>query len=114
MAIAQWSVGERGTVLDVLERAVAKWPDAPFVDFSGVVYSYREVDLRSTRFAHSLRDLGLKAGETLVTILDNSIDPLVAWIAANKLGAIWVPINTACKGAPEPSVDGSRRRHRDL
>jgi hypothetical protein len=31
-------------------------------------------------------------------MLDNSVQAVATWIAANKIGAIWVPINTANKG----------------
>ncbi|MET0369812.1 MAG: AMP-binding protein [Sphingobium sp.] len=93
-----WSPGTRDTVIDVMARAIENWPDAPFLDFDGVRHSYRDIDQRSTRFAHALAELGLRAGETFVSMLDNNVDAIVAWIAANKLGAIWVPVNTAYKG----------------
>jgi len=39
-----------------------------------------------------------KSGDTVTTILDNNLDCVLFWFAANKLGAIWVPVNTAYKG----------------
>lgn len=93
-----WSVGERDTVIAALDRAVSSHPDRIFLDFSGNLYTYKEVDLLSTRFAHSLRDMGIERGETVVTMLDNNIDAIICWLAINKLRAVSVPINTALRG----------------
>ncbi|EJO93233.1 protein DitJ [Ectopseudomonas mendocina DLHK] len=48
--------------------------------------------------AHALAALGVKPGETVLTMLDNNIDAVVCWLAINKLRAVSVPINTALKG----------------
>ncbi|TRO11962.1 ATP-dependent acyl-CoA ligase [Ectopseudomonas mendocina] len=93
-----WSVGERDTVIAALDRAVARHPDRILLDFSGNLYTYSEVDSLSTRMAHALAALGVKPGETVLTMLDNNIDAVVCWLAINKLRAVSVPINTALKG----------------
>ncbi|MFE3055778.1 AMP-binding protein [Nocardia sp. NPDC059239] len=86
------------TVIGALARAVSQVPDDVFLDFSGDLLTYREVDRLATRLAHSLSKLGVSHGRTVVAVLDNNADAIVTWIAVNKLGAIWVPINTAYKG----------------
>ena len=93
-----WAVGNRDTVISALERAVARSPDKPLLDFSGMLYTYKEVDQLSTRMAHALSALGVSAGATVLTMLDNNIDAVVTWLAINKLCAVSVPINTALKG----------------
>jgi len=93
-----WSVGERDTVIAALDRAVARHPDRVLLDFSGNLYTYAKVDSLSTRMAHALAALGVKPGETVLTMLDNNIDAVVCWLAINKLRAVSVPINTALKG----------------
>ncbi len=93
-----WSVGERDTVIAALERAVARHPDRVLLDFAGTLYTYGEVDRLSTRMAHALQALGLKSGQTLVSMLDNNIDAVIVWLAVNKLRAVSVPINTALRG----------------
>lgn len=93
-----WSMGERDTVIAALERAAAKHPDRVLLDFSGKLYTYSEVDSISTRMAHALSNLGVRPGETVLTMLDNNIDVVVCWLAINKLRAVSVPINTALKG----------------
>jgi crotonobetaine/carnitine-CoA ligase len=86
------------TVLDALSRAVDRSPDGVFLDFAGDVVTYRDIDIASTRLAHSLRELGITAGSTVVSMLDSSADLIAVWLATNKAGAIWVPINTAYRG----------------
>ncbi|MEY2893469.1 MAG: hypothetical protein RJA98_3377 [Pseudomonadota bacterium] len=93
-----WSLGEQDTVIAALERAVAAHPDRVLLDFSGTFFTYGEVDRLSTRLAHGLAALGVQAGQTVVTMLDNNIDAVVSWLAINKLCAVSVPINTALRG----------------
>ncbi|MDB5868796.1 MAG: AMP-binding enzyme family protein [Polaromonas sp.] len=93
-----WSLGEQDTAIDALERAVAAHPDRILLDFSGELYTYRQVDQLSTRLANSLINLGIQSGQTVVTMLDNNIDAVISWLAINKLGAVHVPINTALRG----------------
>src|SRR5437867_3898117 len=93
-----WGWGDRDTVIAALDRAVAADPDRILLDFGGDLYSYRQVDRLSTRLAHSIASLGVRPGETVVTMLDNNVDAVLAWLAINKLRAVSVPINTALRG----------------
>jgi crotonobetaine/carnitine-CoA ligase len=86
------------TALHALARAVKAVPDQIFLDLSGDLYTHAEVDRLSTRFAHELRRLGLEPGQTVATVLDNGIDQVASWLAINKAGGIWVPLNTAYRG----------------
>ena len=93
-----WSLGQQDTVIDALGRAVAAHPDRVLLDFSGELHTYAEVDRASTRLAHAFAALGVKAGDTVLSMLDNNIDSVLCWLAINKLCAVSVPINTALKG----------------
>ena len=93
-----WDRGEKDTPIAALSRAVSAHPDRIFLDFSGDTYTYGEIDGITNRFAHSLRDLGVQAGDTVVSVLDNNIDAVIAWLAINKLRAVSVPLNTALRG----------------
>jgi crotonobetaine/carnitine-CoA ligase len=93
-----WALGQQDTVISALERAVAAHPDRVLLDFGGNLYTYSEVDKLSTRLAHSLASLSVKAGDTVLCMLDNNIDAVVSWLAINKLCAVSVPINTALRG----------------
>ena len=93
-----WSLGQQDTVIAALDRAVASHPDRVLLDFSGDLTTYGEVDRLSTRLAHALAALGIEAGQTVVTMLDNNVDAVLCWLAVNKLCAVSVPLNTALKG----------------
>lgn len=93
-----WSLGEQDTVIAALERAAAAHPERILLDFSGELYTYKQVDQLSTRLANSLSALGVLAGQTVVTMLDNNIDAVITWLAISKLCAVHVPINTALRG----------------
>jgi crotonobetaine/carnitine-CoA ligase len=92
------SLGEGLTVPGLLSRAVAVSPDEPFLDFEGEVFSFVDVDEKSSRFAQALVDLGVTRGATVASILETSIDAIVTWIAVSKAGAVWVPVNIAYRG----------------
>lgn len=93
-----WAIGQQDTVISALERAVSAHPDRVLLDFGGNLYTYSDVDKLSTRLARSLADLSVKAGDTVLCMLDNNIDAVVSWLAINKLSAVSVPINTALRG----------------
>src|SRR5258708_1292130 len=93
-----WTVGQSDTVIDALDRAVAKHAERILLDIGGQFLSYGDIDQLSTRLANALLKLGVDPGQTVVTMLDNNADAIVSWIAINKLRAVSVPINTALRG----------------
>ena len=93
-----WRTGPRDTPVAALRRAVAAHPDKVFLDFSGDKHTYAAFDRASNRFAHALQSLGLVAAAPIVSMLDNNVDAVTTWIAANKISAISVPLNTALIG----------------
>lgn len=86
------------TVLTMLGEAVSECPDEVFLDFSGQTHTFADVDRRVTRLAHELVALGVQPGQSVATILETGIDSVVIWLAVNRAGAIWVPLNTAYRG----------------
>lgn len=94
-----WSGGTADTVTRVIARAAQAGDDRPYLDFSGMHYTYGEIDGASSRLARGLAAIGVARGDTVATILDNTVDAVLAWFAVNKLGAISVPVNTAYKGS---------------
>jgi crotonobetaine/carnitine-CoA ligase len=92
-------VGER-TLNDLLAERVALHSERPllvFEDNAGVVteLSYGAFADRVARTATGLRELGVGHGDRVVVQLRNSPEILVAWFALARLGAIFVPSNTA-------------------
>jgi len=96
--ISGWNPASQDTITDAVARAARDWPDRIFLDIDGGEYSFAQVDRESNRLANGLQALGVQRGDTVTTILDNSLDAILIWFAINKLGAISVPVNTAYKG----------------
>ncbi|WP_197277179.1 AMP-binding protein [Sphingomonas profundi] len=90
--------GPRDTVIHALARAVEQHGDRDFANIGGERITYREIDARTNAMARMFAQLGVKKQDRVVTLFDNNMDVLICWFAINKLGAIWVPINTAYRG----------------
>lgn len=92
------SVFTTDTVTGALARAVAADPSQVFLDFDGELHTYGDIDTATNAFANELTKLGVQQGSTVATILDNNVDQIIAWLSINKIGGIWVPLNTAYRG----------------
>ena len=86
------------TIINALARQVSRAPDNSFLDFSGDIYSYGEIDKLTNCMANAFLEMDVKAGDTVVTMLDNNVDAVVMWLGLNKIGAVSVPLNTALRG----------------
>jgi crotonobetaine/carnitine-CoA ligase len=84
--------------LDALARFAADKPDQIFLDHEGRTLTFAELDRRSNGIAHGLAGMGVRKGDRVITLIDNSDDLVLIFFAINKIGAIWVPINTAYRG----------------
>lgn len=98
MPSTSYQPGIRDTINDCFARTLVKRPDEIFVDMEGDQLTFREFDRRVDLYARGLRDAGIAKGDTVCALTDTSMDILVMWFATNRLGAIWVPINSALKG----------------
>jgi malonyl-CoA/methylmalonyl-CoA synthetase len=77
-------------------RHFAAAPERPALgDADGRWISYGELDARSRAVAARLAAAGLSAGERLLLSASPSIDVVVAYVAAQRLGLVVVPANTA-------------------
>ncbi len=72
---------------------------AAVVDVTGPVVTYRELDREARKWAAAYRRAGLGAGETIVTMLPNSLQAYYAWLGAAWLKALEVPANNMYKGS---------------
>jgi carnitine-CoA ligase len=86
------------TLNAALTRAVERWPDRTFLRIDGVEVSFAQFDDEVGKLAAGLRELGLRSGDRLTVFMRNSLACVHTWFAANRLGAIWAPINTEFRG----------------
>jgi long-chain acyl-CoA synthetase len=81
------------TTYDMFARGARHHPQKPALIFLDRSISYRELDDRVGRFAAALASLGIKAGDRIGAVLPNCPQHVIAFLAANRLGAIHVPAN---------------------
>ena len=68
------------------EQACAKYPDHTAIIFLGDKFSYRGLKDMVDRFATGLAGLGIKKGDRIVIYLSNSVQFVIAFLAAQKIG----------------------------
>lgn len=78
----------------LVSRAARAFGDEPLLVADGRRVGFAELDRKSRRFALGLLDAGVTKGTRLALLAPNSIDWIVAWSAAVRIGAVVVAINT--------------------
>jgi crotonobetaine/carnitine-CoA ligase len=86
------------TLPELLDRRLDEAPDAPYLDICGTTFTAAEVAEQAWALAAGLRDLGVKPGHRVASLVENSPEAMLFWWATVLTGAIAVPINTAYKG----------------
>src|SRR3954447_2230225 len=89
--------GER-TVIDLLTTRLEADPEGEYLDVVGTKLTAADVADTGGRIANLLAELGVRRGDRVVTLVENSAEGLLAWWGILLAGAIAVPINTAYKG----------------
>jgi crotonobetaine/carnitine-CoA ligase len=86
------------TVRAVIESGADAWGDKIAIDFGDSTYSYSELWSRARRAAQVFVDQGVKRGDPVLVMLDNTIEFIDAWLGLAVMGAIQVPVNTEYLG----------------
>ena len=71
-------------VTSILNNSVARWPDAPAIEFMGKRMSYAELGTCSDRVARGLQDLGVGPGVHVGLYLPNSPHCLIAFFGGQQ------------------------------
>lgn len=74
-------------------------PDSPCYLIDDKVYTFSEANSAVNRYAAGLKKLGVEKGDRVVIYMRSCVEFIFMAFAANKLGAIWVPINGDYKGS---------------
>jgi carnitine-CoA ligase len=98
MGTGVWVSDEQHTVPSLLERRLEHDPDGEYLDVTGTKLSAADVEGTANRLANALAQLGLRPGDRVATLIENSPDALLAWWGAIRGGFVSVPVNTAYKG----------------
>lgn len=86
-------------VRSFLEGAVERNPGAPFLIWEDEEQSYEEFNRRVDAAAALWHELGVRAGDRVAFMADNSPGFLHAWLGLAKIGAVLVAVNTGFRHA---------------
>jgi len=81
-----------------LAMQAAQQPDADFILFGETRYSFAEANRKVNELAAGFRELGLGAGDRITFYMGSAPEVIFLALAANKLGAVWIPVNSDYKG----------------
>ncbi|KPI40600.1 putative crotonobetaine/carnitine-CoA ligase [Cyphellophora attinorum] len=76
-----------------LDHAIEKFPTRTFLRFQGKDVTFGEFHSRVSKLAGGLRHIGIGPGDRVLVMMRNSVEMVEIWMAVNRLGAVWVPIN---------------------
>jgi amino acid adenylation domain-containing protein len=82
---------------DFLRDSARQSPLKPAVIISNQTYSFQEIDEASDRLGRELQRLGLRRGDRVASMLDNSIEMVIALWATVKAGGVFVPVSPGTK-----------------
>ncbi|GAA5055777.1 class I adenylate-forming enzyme family protein [Streptomyces similanensis] len=88
-----------GSLVHALRRSAAEAPDRAFLAYFDARLTYRETDELSDSVAGHLAARGLRPGERVAVLLQNSPHFVLAVLGAWKAGAVVVPVNPMYKSA---------------
>lgn len=84
----------------LLDRWAEAQPDAPFLIFPDhSAWTFAQTRQRARQAAAGLQRLGVRRGSHVLTWMPNEREAVLGWFGANLLGAVWVPVNAAYRGA---------------
>jgi len=81
------------TIAGLLEPWLAATPEAPALVGRHGRYSFRELEAAVADAARALHALGLRATDRVAACLPNDVDIVIAFLASQRLGLVWVGVN---------------------
>ncbi len=101
-AMKKFKALDKNTCLSLgkcVEEASASFGSHPAILFEDRMYTYRELNNQSNRFANYFLSLGVKRGEVIAVLLENRPELLFAIIGLAKIGAVASLINPNLRGS---------------
>ncbi len=80
-----------------LENSARRLPDKVALVHEGVRATYAQINELANQLAHYLLTSGVKSGDRVAMLLENSLEYVVAYYGILKAGAVAAPINTELK-----------------
>lgn len=82
---------------EMLTISAQRYPENVALVFKEVSLTYRELEALVNIFAHALRSLGIRKGDTVCLLMTNQPEFLISWFAIIRIGAVASPMNPAYK-----------------
>jgi crotonobetaine/carnitine-CoA ligase len=98
MTDSAWISGDQHSLPRLLLARLESDPDGEYLDVVGTKFSAADVARDAGSLWASLTDLGVRAGDRVATLMENTPEGMLAWWAPVLGGAISAPINSAYKG----------------
>ena len=96
MSSVRQTLGVDDGFFGLLRRSFEPALDRPFLRIAGgATLTYADMDERSARAAGWLKSQGVSAGDRVVVQLPKSVDVVALYLGVLRLGAVYVPLNTA-------------------
>ena len=83
----EWNIGR------IIEKWALATPDKTAIIVDDKKASYAELNAEANRLAHVFLKLGLQKGDRIAALAYNSIESACTFVAAAKLGFVYVPLN---------------------
>lgn len=84
---------------EFLENSAERFPDKIALIYQKLRMTYKEINDQANSLAHNLNENGVKAGDRVLLLLENSPEYVIAYYGTLKAGAVAVPVNTDVKSA---------------
>ncbi|MHA4854790.1 AMP-binding protein [Rhodococcus sp. MSC1_016] len=89
----------RWTLTEILRTNLAQRPGRMAVRSAEESYTYQELWDEACRLAFAFHEAGIKAGDRVLTMMDNSGEWAICLAALNFVGAVGVPVNVMYRGS---------------
>jgi len=85
------------TIPDLVDDRAGKWRDEIAFTIDGRSLTYSALAVESLKIASGLAQQGIQKGDRVATLLYNSSEQVLLWLACCRLGAICAPMNVGLK-----------------
>jgi len=94
-----WQQSRPQSLTTVLEQRALAHPQRVALTMQGQHVSYADLAARANAYARGLLQLGIRKGDVVAMLCENSLVQVYTEFAAARIGAIEVMLNTALKGS---------------
>lgn len=86
------------TITNALRTQAAKNGDQAHLMFDDERLTFAEVNALANGYGAGLAELGVGSGDAVALLMGNSRELVLSTYGSSKLGAVWIPTNTALRG----------------